>query len=283
VLGARETEGADLSTAGWPAVHVPRYLSTCRILSAHIPMTLPTDHRERIYQYYVHGRQQSLAPATLAGLSSRRPYLERVVRRHFPADRSARIVDLGCGLGAQVHIAREMGYRNIIGVDRSPEQVAEARRLGIEGVELGDLMETLQKLDDDALDVVLAFDVIEHFTIPELIPFVDQVRRVLKPGGRWIIHTPNGESPFVGRIRYGDLTHEQAFTRTSLGQLLLASGFTRLTCYEDAPIVHGVSSAARRVVWQCIRAALRVYLAAETGSTDGDVILSQNLLAVAEK
>jgi cyclopropane fatty-acyl-phospholipid synthase-like methyltransferase len=145
------------------------------------------------------------------------------VREHFPIDRDAAVLDVGGGHGALIHFAREAGYRNLRSVDRSPEQVAAAQRLGIEGVEEGDLGQVLRAQADASLDVVVAFDVIEHFTRDKLLPFVDQVHRVLKPGGRWIIHVPNGASPFFGAIRYGDLTHELAFTRTSLSQLLLSS------------------------------------------------------------
>lgn len=70
----------------------------------------------------------------------------------------------------------------------------------IEGVEEGDLMNTLASLPPDSQDVIVAFDVIEHFTRSELLAFVDEVRRVLTLGGRWIIHTPNAESPFFGRV-----------------------------------------------------------------------------------
>ncbi|PIP43376.1 MAG: methyltransferase, partial [Deltaproteobacteria bacterium CG23_combo_of_CG06-09_8_20_14_all_60_8] len=59
------------------------------------------------------------------------------MRQHFPVDKGVAILDLGCGHGALIHVARELGYRNLRGVDGSPEQVAAARRLGIEGVEAG--------------------------------------------------------------------------------------------------------------------------------------------------
>lgn len=93
-----------------------------------------------------------------------------------------------------------------------------------------------------------------------LLPFDDDVLRVLKPGGRWIIHVPNGESPFGGRMRYWDLTHELAFTRTSVAQLLLASGFSDVRCFEDQPVVHGAKSALRWLLWQGFRALLRLYI-----------------------
>lgn len=106
---------------------------------------------------------------------------------------------------------------------------------------------------------------------------------MLRPGGRWIIHVPNGESPFFGSIRYGDLTHELAFTRTSLAQLLLASGFAEVRCFEDQPVVHGAKSALRWLLWRGFRGVLRLYIAAETGDARGGHIFSQNLLAVARK
>ncbi len=63
----------------------------------------------------------------------------------------------------------------------------------------------LQDTPNASLDVVIAFDVIEHFTKTEMISLVDEVHRVLKPSGRWVIHMPNAESPFGSRILFGDL------------------------------------------------------------------------------
>ena len=60
------------------------------------------------------------------------------------------------------------------------------------------------KEPDEALDCLIAFDLIEHFNRNELISLVDEVHRVLRSEGRWIIHTANAESPFGMRSRYGD-------------------------------------------------------------------------------
>jgi SAM-dependent methyltransferase len=239
------------------------------------------DYRSRIYEYYVHSRLESLAPPDTESVRREGVFLQRLVRRHFPPNRDARILDLGCGYGSLLYHARQAGYVNAVGVDRSPQQVAEAKRLGITGVTEGDILEYLRSTASGSQDVILTFDVIEHFTRDELLPLVDEVHRVTKEGGRWIIHTPNGESPFSNRIRYGDLTHEQAFTRTSLGQLLLSTGFRSVECYEDAPVIHGVPSAVRFAAWKAIRTMLRLYLAAETGNSGRSAIFTQNLLAVA--
>lgn len=242
-----------------------------------------SDLRTRIYRHYVYARSEALAPATVEGFASRASSLRNQILRHLPSDRMISILDLGCGHGALIYFLRQEGYHNIVGVDVSPAQVAEASRLQIEGVREGDLLETLRDLPSHSQDVVIAFDVIEHFTKDELLPFVDEVVRVLKTGGRWLIHAPNGESPFVGAIRYDDITHEQAFTRRSLTQLLLASGFARLECYECGPAVAGFKSAARWVLWRCIHLLLRVWVAVETGFLNGNAIYTRNLIAVAFK
>lgn len=213
----------------------------------------------------------------------RAPTLRGIVRKYFPDDRDAAILDIGCGHGALLYFAREAGYRCLRGVDVSPQQVAVAHRLGIDEVEQGDLVVALADLPESSQDMVIAFDVIEHFTKDELIGFVDAVRRVLKTEGRWLIHAPNAESPFGAAVRYGDMTHEQAFTRTSLEQLLRASGFSTVECFESAPTAHGIKSLIRAGLWKLVRLAARLWMAVETGDIGKRALFTRNLLAVARK
>lgn len=208
--------------------------------------------------------------------------MTKLVAEHFPAARDAVILEVGCGYGALLHVARAAGYTNLSGIDASPEQVAAAAKLGIAGVTEGDLLTTLAALPADSHDAIVAFDVIEHLTKDELIDFTDQVLRVLRPGGRWIVHVPNAASPFFGAVRYGDLTHELAFTSESLAQLVLASGFREVRSYEDRPIPHGLKSWGRAVLWRLLRRLLGFYLMVEVGAAN-QPILTQNLLAVAVK
>jgi hypothetical protein len=141
----------------------------------------------------------------------------------------------------------------------------------------------LRATPDASLDVVVAFDLIEYFAKDELIGLIDAVRRVLKPCACWIIHVPNAEAPFGSRMRYGDFTHELAFTRQSLTQVLLSSGFTEVSCFEDRPVPHGLKSLVRAGLWAVIRAGLLFYIAVETGAFDRNAVFSQNLLAVTRR
>ncbi len=239
------------------------------------------DYRARLLAHYV-STHASVADA-VAGLERRRAYLDRLVREHFPADRTASVLDLGCGHGAILWAARRAGYGNLAGVDASPEQVAAAQKLGIEGVRQGDLKGALAATSDASQDVVILFDLFHYFAPGEQMALADQVRRVLKPGGRWILHVPNGEALFGARMRYWDYLATGAFTRASLGQVLRACGFAQVACFEDMPAVHGAVSAARWLAWKLVRGLARFALAAETGETGAEAIFSQCLLAVAVK
>lgn len=247
-----------------------------------MPIEIGHSYRERIYGQYVTARDRPLAPTSLEGFRPRLPYFRKVIRQHFPRDRDAAILELGCGHGAFLYAMHQAGYKDAKGVDGAAEQVGAARKLGIGGVEQADVMSALAATASASLDVVVAFDLLEHFTRDELIRLVDEVHRVLRSGGRWIIHVPNGEGPFGARVRYGDFTHELAFTRTSMAQFLRASGFANVQCHEDQPVPHGMKSALRFLLWNVIRAGLLFYIAVETGAVDRSAVFSQNLLAVAQ-
>ncbi len=245
------------------------------------PAPPPKDVRARLLARYV--ATHASVGAAVAGLERRKPYLLKLVDAHFPDDRRAAILDLGCGHGALIWAARQAGYGNIGGIDASPEQVATAAELGVDGVHHGDLTATLAATPNAGLDVVVLYDLFHYFQPEEQIAIIDEVLRVLKPGGRWILHVPNGEALFGARMRYWDQLAVTAFTRASIAQLLLASGFAAVHCYEDQPVVHGAASAARWMLWRILRGVLRLALAAETGESGREAIFSQCLLAVAIK
>jgi len=239
--------------------------------------------RKRIYGHYVTARDKTLTPLNIEGLRPRLPYFRQVIRRYFPQDRNTVVLELGCGHGAFLYAMHEAGYKGASGVDWADEQVRAARDLGIAGVEQGDVMSALAARVTGSVDVVVTFDLIEHLTKGELVALIDEVYRVLRPSGRWIIHVPNGEAPFGALMRYWDFTHELAFTRSSLTQLLKASRFASVECHEDEPVPHGIASVVRLLLWKFIRAGLLLYVAIETGALDHRAVFSQNLLAVAQR
>ncbi len=237
------------------------------------------DYRNRLYSRYV---TSHLPGSIKERVKVRAPYLRRLIDMHFPEKLDAHILEIGCGHGALIYYAKEMGYSHLEGTDASLEQVEEAWKLGLrDNIKQEDLMETLSKSADKSYNIIVALDVIEHMTKSELLDLVEELYRVLCSEGKLILHMPNAASPFFGRVRYGDYTHEQAFTRSSLSQLLISHGFSDVQCFEDTPIVHGPKSAVRWIVWKVVRSAFRLALVAETGAENE--IFTQNFLAVAAK
>jgi SAM-dependent methyltransferase len=242
-----------------------------------------TAYRPRFYSRYAQLKQRTDLEQVRRDLAFTRPYLSRTVAKFFPADRNCSIVDLGCGSGALLLFLQEAGYLNPLGVETSPDQVEFARQLGVRSVLSGDLIPFLRDSASQIFDVVVAFDVIEHFRKDEVLEIMDHAHRVLRPGGKLIVHVPNAEGIFGSRIFWSDFTHEMAFTREGLRQLTCACGFSSIEFSEDLPVVHSVKSLSRRVLWACLRNIFRLAHMAETGDSGEGLILTQNLLAVAQK
>ncbi len=241
-------------------------------------------YRQKIYEYYSSNRAGKLAPDTVKGFVPRQPYFKKLITEHFPVDKHAKILELGCGHGAFLYFMHVAGYVNAIGIDGSEEQIREAARLGIPGVKKGDLVEYLADCEGESLDLIIAFDVIEHFTKAELSGLVDNIHRVLKKGGKFVSHQPNSESPFGNFMRDWDFTHETGFTRQSMAQLFLSSGFSAIESYEDKPVAHGIKSLIRLILWNsAIRQIYNFIALVETGSIDRAAIYSRNFLSVAVK
>jgi SAM-dependent methyltransferase len=234
--------------------------------------------RDRLYARYTR-RPIPAVPSTAGGSSAH--YLRRLVRRHFPETRSADIVELGCGEGQLLRVLRALGYVHAVGVDRSPDQLARARAVG-DGisVEQNDALVYLRSVAASSKDVVVVLDMLEHLRREEVLALLDEAHRVLRPDGRIVLHTVNAGSPFFGRIRYGDLTHELAFTPASLRQVFDLCGFRDACFFEDDPVVHGARSGVRWLLWWFVRTSLAACLTVETGGPP-DAIFTQGFVALA--
>ena len=107
-------------------------------------------------------------------------------RRHVNP-RGQRLLEVGCGYGAFLVIAREMGAI-VRGVELSSHAAAVARQeFGLEDTITGRLEDA--GFADASFDIVTFFDLLEH--VPEPTAFMTEVRRVLRPGGMLFFLVPN--------------------------------------------------------------------------------------------
>ena len=240
--------------------------------------------KERLYDTYFsaerHGRKLSGTTSAGTYFQQSRPFIESYIKRFFPPSRESFIVDLACGAGAWIYYAKKMGYTRLQGCDVSPEQVGLARKLGIAEVQQGDISSFLANLSQPC-DFILLIDILEHLEKQELFDLLDEIYGKLAEQGKILVHIPNAAGLGGMSVRYGDFTHETAFTPSSIKQVLTAIGFSDVQCYEEQPLIRGVKGLARNVLWRAGTLYYRLLWAAETGSLQ--VILSQNMTVVAAK
>lgn len=239
-----------------------------------------SNYRQEIYRYYL---GQSLDPDLfIAQLDRTLMYRQYRAwwQAYLPTDQQAPMLDLGCGWGGYLAFLQSQGYRDLTGVDSSAQQVEIAQRLGLSNVQVGDVFMPLEREDHYAC--ISAFNVLEHLDKDQVLPFLRAVKRSLRPGGCILLELPNANSPFGGRTRYWDFTHELSFTPTSLVQLFEVVGFTDVKFQERAPVVHGLKSLVRAGLWQVIRQICSFYLLVEQGAP-GYQVFSQDMHAIAYK
>jgi 2-polyprenyl-3-methyl-5-hydroxy-6-metoxy-1,4-benzoquinol methylase len=100
-----------------------------------------------------------------------------------------RLLDVGCGDGSFTAALKEAGcFVEASGVEIAAEAVAAAQQKGIKASQL-DIEKFPLPFDDGCFDVVYCGEVIEHVFNPDFL--LDELYRVLKPGGNCIITTPN--------------------------------------------------------------------------------------------
>ena len=107
------------------------------------------------------------------------------------------VVDIGCGRGELVAVALELGAARAIGVEYSDDAIRLAHQtLAAHGQqECGEIIHADARavpVEDATADLVTLLDVVEHLDPIELDAALGEALRILRPGGRCVIHTlPN--------------------------------------------------------------------------------------------
>jgi 2-polyprenyl-3-methyl-5-hydroxy-6-metoxy-1,4-benzoquinol methylase len=198
-------------------------------------------------------------------------------------DKSAPVLDFGCGGGEFLEFLRERGFTNLHGIDRSNEQVSRCQGRGFAQVRVvPDSVAWLVEHGSQFANIVLN-DVLEHIAKPEIVSTLEALRSALRDDGHLIIKVPNAANVFGMVARYLDFTHEVAFTEHSLRQVLLAAGFESVELMglrtEWRPTIKRTGYWLANRAYQSLHRA--VYVAA-VGS-DAPTILSKLLVARATK
>lgn len=133
------------------------------------------------------------------------------------------IVDLGCGTGEFLEMAKEI-FPKVLGVDMNDYAIKTCKKKGIPALK-ADANNT--KLKANSFDVVRSKEVLEHVRDAE--KFIMECKRILKKNGYLVIHVPSQWSALYPITNFwDDYTHVKPFTKRGVIRLLSNTGFTTI-------------------------------------------------------
>jgi glycosyltransferase involved in cell wall biosynthesis/SAM-dependent methyltransferase len=187
--------------------------------------------------------RQKIHPKNLLADVSAYAWYRRFLK---PTDR---VLDIGAGTGSHTFIAAEC-CQDVVGIEYDPKNLTTCIRRrderGLKNVEFlnGNAEERLP-FEDQHFDVVMLLDVLEHLNQRDAA--LQEVRRVLKPGGRLLVAIPNRQTSWkrallrAGLFPYSDRDHKIEYSQAEITDELTRNGFGVEQPFEtivvDTPLV----------------------------------------------
>jgi ubiquinone/menaquinone biosynthesis C-methylase UbiE len=135
-----------------------------------------------------------------------------------------RILDIGCGIGQFM----EFDPKRSVGVDINTAAVKICKKKGL-NVKVADMQSLPFK--KNSFDGIFSSHTIEHFISP--VEVMNEIRRVLKKGGRLVLLTPN----YPKYKRFWDAwTHMKPYTKIGIQNMVETFGFKVIHLYTPARI-----------------------------------------------
>jgi SAM-dependent methyltransferase len=143
-------------------------------------------------------------------------FLRDIVRKIGKPKTEIRILDVGCGTGANLEMLAQFGEAE--GVDVSDDALEFCRAKGLKTHK--GLAEKLP-FADETFDLTTALDVVEH--LDDDVAGLKEMRRVLKPGGRTLIFVP--AFMWLWGVQDDVSNHRIRYTRKQIVGRLEKTGF----------------------------------------------------------
>jgi len=243
-----------------------------------VEMTL---YREQLYTNYTSTQENRGGQDHTQLFNQQLFYFTKELIPLLSKDKQSKILDIGCGNGAMIKAAMNAGYTQVQGIDLSPEQIKTAQSMGIDKVSCIGIDDYLTE-NKGGFDVILAIDVIEHFTKSELVAYLNKIKTALEPGGMVLFRTPNMDAPLTSVYSFGDFTHECLLNKSSAEQVMASAGFSQIEVLPSMILAQGfVKETIRKITWRCVVLCLKIMLFA-SGRTWSGVVFTPNLVIKAK-
>ena len=181
---------------------------------------------DRFYLHY----NEKLMPDSRDEVKGRAiPYIEKIrnwYNGYADADYSPKFLDLGCGECEWIELLSENGFK-AVGVDSNVHVVNKVRKSFPEfHIECQDALAYLKQCEDNSVDLISSFHMVEHMDFLTIITLLKECCRVLKKGGMLIVETPNPQNVLVATYYFNlDPTHNKPIPIELMSYFVEESGF----------------------------------------------------------
>jgi SAM-dependent methyltransferase len=181
------------------------------------------NYQEILLKNY-NARTQELDSSDAAKLEWFDFYVEQMYIPYLaPLDKNSAILELGCNKGFLLKSLHKKGFKNLFGVDLSPDDLTIAKAI-IPEAQLSyqdafDFLDTHQ----NKFDLIILKALIEHIRKDQIMLLLEKINKSLTPNGLVLVDVYNAAWIFALHDRYMDFTHEIGFTQESLRQVMVHS------------------------------------------------------------
>jgi ubiquinone/menaquinone biosynthesis C-methylase UbiE len=168
--------------------------------------------------------------------------------------KTAKILDVGCGVGYFMDEMKSMGYKDLTGVSWTEGDI-EACKKKKHNIIRGDI--NFIKDDDNKYDLIFCRHSLEHSVFPMIA--LMEYNRLLKKGGLLYVEMP---APMNARQYENWDTHYSVMNEVMLQSLIMRAGFD-IEWYRNAsvPITHNETGRTTQDTYNCVLAKKKATLA----------------------
>lgn len=212
------------------------------------------------YDYSSYGEmkmRQAAGESRWERLSRRMGVRNRYLRLVRGIDLTLPVVELGCGDGSFIRALHNFGFKHVQGVDLSPSYAMS------EDCVVGDAQSFLRQQAPASVGLILALDVFEHISQPELLDLLLLAKSRLQKDGRIVFRVPNMGSPLGLINQFGDLSHRLGLNEISVRQLAFEAGL-QIHSVEAEPFAYprSLSTILGYLAWPIYRTMTKLAYAA---------------------